>query len=593
MTSVIRNADGAVMPEPPGRRPAQRPAVRAHRVQVQEEVAEDERRAAAVGVRRAAAEGGVAQIAAGAAQVRARSAAAPGVGRRRRQRRSSCDSPSCPAGTVERLRRRCRCPPPPALTASQGSAFGAGPCAPSRRARSASRGTGTRSPRPSASRCSRGACRRATRRRRPSASRKIATERPGGTKACAGRQRSRQRRRLNLRDGDGSTAALRQPRMRRRREEQRAGRRPQRRQAEEVAARHRLGFEARAGLRRCGLVMRPPGRRELHALHGDRVRPGSAWRTARSGCSGPRPSGSRSWLARSASGPSARVDGRVESRRRLEVVERHQLEARASGRRRRSRRTARSACRRTPASRRSRGSATPRGAPSLSRVADLDRASRIGEPLARRSASAGRRAGSPRSRARGGSARARGCAPRPLPARCVRPVTCRYTDARRLLAGGHRVDQQPRAVRQVAGDEDAGRRGRQRLRIDLRPAGPELLDVGRRRRRGTTRSGVWPGGDQHRVARDRRRARASSKTGLKRRLLVVDAQAAAEHDAGDRAAVVAQDLDRPPAVAAARRPSSSPSRISTVSAGISSSVSSDTRRTRRVPGRRAAVRAAS
>ena len=159
------------------------------------------------------------------------------------------------------------------------------------------------------------------------------------------------------------------------------------------------------------------------------------------------------------------------------------------------------------------------------------------------------------------------------------------------LARSHRVDQQPRAVGQVARHEDARGRGGQRLRIDLRPARAELLDVLRRRRREKPDRAIGP-----RTAAPCRRGRsgasASSNTGAKRRFSSYTRRQ--RRNVTPRTAPAAsRSISTGPQPLSRWMPSSSPSTISSVSAGISSSVSSETRCTRPVPGSRAAVRAVS
>ena len=98
----------------------------AHGVQMQEEVAEDERRAAAVGVRRAAAHQARLRSCCGTSRRFCRKRRIAGVARRRLRWRSSCDLLRA-GGNRLGLRRRDRCPAPTRVTASHGSAFGAGP----------------------------------------------------------------------------------------------------------------------------------------------------------------------------------------------------------------------------------------------------------------------------------------------------------------------------------------------------------------------------------------------------------------------------------------------------------------------------------
>ena len=165
-------------------------------------------------------------------------------------------------------------------------------------------------------------------------------------------------------------------------------------QAEEVAPRHRFGFEPRA--RGAG---RGRGHARLHfvcerdAFHGDGVHR-AAHRAQGAADAAVFVFQDGGVLRReSASAAECVVDGRrPASLVGVEVVERARASGTASDTRRRSRRRARSACRRTPASRRSRDSATLRAAParrcSRSRPRRRDAA---GAPPARATGTATRR----------------------------------------------------------------------------------------------------------------------------------------------------------------------------------------------------------
>ena len=318
----------------------------------------------------------------------------------------------------------------------------------------------------------------------PSASRKTATERPGGTNGSPGASASGSVTR-NFRDGDRDAprraAGGACPRCAK---SERAQRRPERGEAEEVAARDRRRLEARA---------RGGGRDRGHA---DLQSVVNRTRSIVIASDGQRIAQSAQRMQRSSSFRMARVPSRRRRGRRAsaaselgadgdELVERHELQAR-----RRAdvdAAAAEHAARAVEDRRHAAVEAARRLAPRRRLVERRARPTAAGS--ARRCSTGARRErlarGSPRSRARAGSGRAARCASS-ASARSVAPGDdSGRRDARRPLARGDRVDQQPRAVRQVAGDEDARRGRRERLGIDLRPAGPDLLDVARRRRRGS------------------------------------------------------------------------------------------------------------
>ena len=251
-------------PEAPRRRPAQAPAVRAHGVQVEEDVAEDERRARAVGAsarpprndrllaRRRGAPARLSTKRRSAGRGRASAALMP--------------SPSCPAGRPRPRRRRTSPPLARDLPARRARA--------ARALRRPRRRVAKREPwhgtvealAASASRCSRGACRRSRWRRRPRRRGRRRPMRPGGTKASPGGSVSGSVTR-NLLRGRRQHRGLRQPQRCRasRTASARAGR-PERGEAEEVAPRHRArgrAASARATARSssCGPPRRGEGAR--------------------------------------------------------------------------------------------------------------------------------------------------------------------------------------------------------------------------------------------------------------------------------------------------------------------------------------------
>ena len=102
-------------------------------------------------------------------------------------------------------------------------------------------------------------------------------------------------------------------------------------------------------------------------------------------------------------------------------------------------------------------------------------------------------------------------------------------------------------MRQIAGHENAGRRGRESLGIDLRPPRARLFDVASALGEKTHVGGLADG-QQHGVSRYGEPLAVVKHRG-EAALLVPDAQATAEQYPGD-AAVLAHDLQRPPPVQA-------------------------------------------
>src|SRR5262249_31290134 len=118
--------------------------------------------------------------------------------------------------------------------------------------------------------------------------------------------------------------------------------------------------------------------------------------------------------------------------------------------------------------------------------------------------------------------------------------------AGRLLATGDGVDHQLGAVRQVTGNEHAGRRRGQGLRVDLEDAGGSQGDtVGFRVQERQIR--CLPDRQDHRVGRDDRPLGVVVDR-VEAVLLVEDTQDATELDAGYLAGLVAKDLHWPEAV---------------------------------------------
>ena len=275
-------------PEAPRRRPAQAPAVRPHGVQVEEDVAEDERRA-----RRGRWSGRRRETrtpSRGAARrfrlwTRRRSARSRGPGRARRRsclhlrpRRDvlALVDEIRPAAARDLAARRGRAAPGPSSTAPS--------CAKREPWQGHSKPSApgfTMQPR---------CVQTVETAKTPSASRKTATMRPGGTKASPGGSVSGQRD-LELLRGRGQDRGLGQPQRAEHREEQRRAAPP--RAAESPRKSRRgdgLGVEprARGWTGRSSVMRSSTSWRRSRAP--SRSRPsGSAWRRARSGCSGPRP----------------------------------------------------------------------------------------------------------------------------------------------------------------------------------------------------------------------------------------------------------------------------------------------------------------